>query len=38
MDVDPELKSQVTMQYFTEIDESDIIYALLLGWLVWNKE
>lgn len=31
VDADPELKSQVTLQHFLEIDESEIIYALLPG-------
>lgn len=31
MDADPELKSQVTLQHFPEIDESEIVYALLPG-------
>lgn len=31
VDADPELKSQVTLQHFTEIDESEVIYALLPG-------
>ena len=31
VDADPELKSQVTLQHFPEIDESEIIYALLPG-------
>lgn len=31
IDGDPELKSQVTVQHFPEIDESDIFYALLPG-------
>jgi hypothetical protein len=29
VDGDPELKSRVTLQHFCEIDESDIVYALL---------
>ena len=29
VDADPELKSQVTLQHFSEINESDIVYALL---------
>jgi hypothetical protein len=31
VDADPEFKSQVTLQHFPEIDESEIIYALLPG-------
>jgi hypothetical protein len=31
VDADPELKSQVTLQHFSEINESEIIYALLPG-------
>ena len=31
IDGDPELKSQVTVQHFPEIDESDLFYALLPG-------
>jgi hypothetical protein len=31
VDADPELKSQVTLQHFPEIDESEILYALLPG-------
>ena len=31
VDADPELKSQITLQHFPEIDESEIIYALLPG-------
>jgi hypothetical protein len=31
VDADPELKSKVTLQHFPEIDESQIIYALLPG-------
>jgi hypothetical protein len=31
VDADPELKSQVTLQHFPEIDESEVVYALLPG-------
>ncbi len=31
VDADPELKSQVTLQHFPEIDDSQILYALLPG-------
>jgi hypothetical protein len=31
VDADPELKSQVTLQHFPEIDVSEIVYALLPG-------
>jgi len=31
VDADPEFKSQVTLQHFPEIDESEIFYALLPG-------
>lgn len=31
VDADPDLKSRVTRQHFPEIDESDILYALLKG-------
>ena len=31
VDADPELKSQVTLKHFPEIDESEIVYALLPG-------
>jgi hypothetical protein len=31
VDADPELKSQVTLQHFLEIDKSEIVYALLAG-------
>jgi hypothetical protein len=31
VDADPELKSHVTLQHFSEIEESEIIYALLPG-------
>jgi len=31
VDADPELKSRVTLEHFPEIDESEIIYALLPG-------
>ena len=31
VDADPELKSKVTLQHFPEIDESEILYALLPG-------
>lgn len=31
VDADPTLKSQVTLQHFPEIDDSDIFYALLPG-------
>ena len=31
VDADPELKRKVTLQHFPEIDESEIVYALLPG-------
>lgn len=31
VDADPEIKSKVTQQHFPEIDESEIVYALLPG-------
>jgi hypothetical protein len=31
VDADPEIKSKVTLQHFPEIDESEIVYALLPG-------
>ena len=31
VDTDPEIKSQVTLQHFPEIDDSDVLYALLPG-------
>ena len=31
VDADPEVKSQVTLRHFPEIDESEILYALLPG-------
>ena len=31
IDADPELKSRVTLRHFPEIDDSDLIYALLPG-------
>ena len=37
VDTDPDLKSQITLQHFPEIDESDIIYALLPGGYIGNS-